>query len=318
MMNDETGHNSKMVNLTHHLNAQQFAGELLMNEPMSRHTSWRTGGNAEYFFVPANIKDLSQFLGALPKNIPVMWVGKGSNLLVRDGGLTGIVISVESALGEFIKVTDTEIKVDAGLSCVKAARQAAKEGLSGIEFLAGIPGTIGGALAMNAGAWGGETWVNAVSAETINRQGKINHYQKSDFEIGYRSVSLPTDEWFISATFKLTNADPELIKERIRNMLDERAARQPLGQLSCGSVFRNPEGDHAARLIEAAGLKGYQIGGAVVSEKHANFIVNTGNASASDIESLIQHIANTVRNKHAVDMQAEVKIVGKDNMGETN
>ncbi len=297
------------------LDTSKLIGDLREQEPMSRHTSWKVGGRAELYFSPASLDDLAMFLQSLPDDMTITWVGKGSNLLVRDGGIRGAVISVDGVLDQCELIGTTELKVGAGLACVKAARTAGKFGLTGIEFLAGIPGTLGGALAMNAGAWGGETWRHVIAVETINRDGKLKRYDRSDFEVGYRSVSLPSDEWFISAHLQLEHDDKEAIKARIRNMLSERAEAQPLGELSCGSVFRNPDNDHAARLIDACGLKGFAIGGAKVSEKHANFIINTGQASATDIETLIETVRQTVLQQHGVKLIPEVRMIGDAPVG---
>lgn len=300
------------------LDKKLFAGDLREQEPMSRHTSWKTGGPAELYFSPADLKDLVAFMQSLPEDMPVTWLGKGSNLLVRDGGIAGAVISVDGVLDQCELVGDTGLQVGAGLACVKAARTAGQHGLAGIEFLAGIPGTLGGALAMNAGAWGGEMWRHVQAVETINHRGELQHYDKSDFNVGYRSVSLPTGEWFISARLELVKDDRQAVQARIRNMLSERAAAQPLGQLSCGSVFRNPDKDYAARLIEDCDLKGYAIGGACVSEKHANFIINTGQATSADIEMLIETVQSTVQQKHGIELIPEVRIIGKASTGGSN
>ena len=286
-------------------------GELREQEPMSRHTTWKTGGCADYYYRPASLEDLSTFMSMLPDDMPVTWIGFGSNLLVRDRGISGVVISVTGVLDTQELINDTEIKLGAGLSCAKAARFAAKHGLTGIEFLAGIPGTIGGALAMNAGAYGGEIWRYVYQVETINHRGKHTSFNKDQFEIGYRSVSLANDEWFISASLKLETSEKEKVEQRIRTLLAERAEAQPLGQYSCGSVFRNPPNDHAARLIESCGLKGKQIGGAAVSDKHANFIINSANASSADIEQLIEYVQATVNEKYGIKLIPEVRIIGK-------
>jgi UDP-N-acetylmuramate dehydrogenase len=288
-----------------------FRGELREQEPMSRHTSWKTGGYAEYFYVPADIEDLSDFLSALPKDMNVTWVGLGSNLLVRDAGLSGVVISVIGVLNELERISDTELKIGAGVTCAKAARFAAKQGLSNIEFLASIPGSIGGALAMNAGAYGGETWRYVKSVETINRNGERKFYTSDQFDIAYRSVSLADDEWFITCVLELNISDKEDIEKNIKQLLNDRAEAQPLGQHSCGSVFRNPEHDHAARLIDSCGLKGTQVGGASVSEKHANFIINEANATATDIETLIELVQATVLKEHNINLIPEVRIIGE-------
>jgi UDP-N-acetylmuramate dehydrogenase len=305
----------KQVNLNNRMNkvidTSLLRGELREQEPMSRYTSWKTGGEADYFYSPADIEDLSVFISGLPIDMPVTWVGQGSNMLVRDGGISGVVVSVVGVLDELEFSNGKEISIGAGLPCVKAARFAARQGLAGIEFLAGIPGSIGGALRMNAGAYGGEIWRYIKQVETINRKGQRKLYSKDQFEIGYRSVSLPEDEWFIACEMELEISDKRVVEENIRTMLSERAEAQPLGQLSCGSVFRNPPDDHAARLIESCGLKGRQVGGASVSEKHANFIINVGNATSFDIEQLIELIRSTVYEEHAVKLIPEVRIIGE-------
>lgn len=285
------------------------SGELLCDEPMSKHTSWRIGGPAEYFFKPADIDDLALFLRELDPGTPVFWLGVGSNLLVRDGGLPGVVISVAGILNHIEHTGSQEVTAGAGLPCTQLARQCIRWGLGPSEFFAGIPGTVGGALAMNAGAHGGETWERVRSVRTIDRQGEIHERNPADYEIGYRSVSGPANEWFLAAVLEFdpkANASMDTLNE----MLDRRKATQPLGLPSCGSVFRNPPGDHAARLIEASGLKGARIGGAEVSEKHANFIINRESASATDVEQLISYVQQTVADQQGVELVHEVRIVG--------
>jgi UDP-N-acetylmuramate dehydrogenase len=285
------------------------SGQLLRAEPMSRHTSWRVGGPAEYFFKPEDIDDLALFLRELDPATPVFWLGVGSNLLVRDGGLPGVVISVAGILNHIEQTGSHEVTVGAGLPCTQLARQCIRWGLGPSEFFAGIPGTVGGALAMNAGAHGGETWERVRSVRTIDRQGEFHDRLPSEYEISYRSVRGPTNEWFLQAVMEF---DPQLgsSMETLKEMLERRKATQPLGLPSCGSVFRNPPGDYAARLIEEAGLKGARIGGAEVSDKHANFIVNVDNASATDVEQLISYVQQTVADRHGVDLVHEVRIVG--------
>ncbi len=298
------------------IDTSMLRGELQKQEPMSRHTSWKTGGNAEYYYRAIDIDDLSVFMSNLPSDMPVIWVGLGSNLLVRDGGLPGVVISVVGVLNELEHIGENGMAIGAGVTCAKAARFAAKQGLAGIEFLAAIPGSIGGALAMNAGAYGGEIWSYVKQVETIKKNGERQFYSSDQFEIGYRSVSLAEDEWFIACTLELNVSNKEQIEESIKNMLSKRAEAQPLGQHSCGSVFRNPESDHAARLIDTCGLKGKQCGGATVSEKHANFIINAGNATSLDIEKLIELVQATVYEKHAVKLIPEVRIIGERRRGQ--
>jgi len=285
-------------------------GELRRNEPLAGYTSWRAGGAADRFYIPADADDLARFLAQLPEDEEVTWLGLGSNLLVRDGGVRGTVILVRNVLADLTDEGGGVIRAGAGVPCAKVARFSVRADLTGAEFLAGIPGTLGGALAMNAGAFGGETWNIVREAETLDRRGRRRWRARREFATGYRSVALPAGEWFIGARLGLQPAADRDGEERIRALLAQRAATQPLGEFSCGSVFRNPEGDHAARLIEACGLKGRRIGGARVSEKHANFIINDGTASAADIEVLIDLVAATVAEQTGIRLQPEVRIIG--------
>jgi len=289
---------------------KQQRGEVRLNEPMSKHTSWRVGGPAETFFVPSSIEDLALFLHDLHADIPVLWFGAGSNLLVRDGGIPGVVISATRILKDLDRVENYAVRAGAGLACTQLARQCVRWNIGPSEFFAGIPGTVGGALAMNAGAHGGETWERVESLRTIDRSGVINERAPGEYSVGYRSVTGPGNEWFIEATFRF---DPDFSPSvaAMKEMLERRKKTQPLGLPSCGSVFRNPPGDHAARLIEAAGLKGFTIGGAEVSDKHANFIINRDGATAADIEKLIQYVRQTVIEKHGIELIHEVRIVGE-------
>jgi UDP-N-acetylmuramate dehydrogenase len=254
--------------------------------------------------------DLASFMRQLPAEVPVMWVGLGSNLLVRDGGIRGAVVSTHGALGALERHSATKIRVEAGVPCARIAKQCVKWGLGPAEFFAGIPGTLGGALAMNAGAWGGETWRHVVEVEVLDRRGVRHTRTPAEYEIGYRHVKGPDDEWFIGARLEFERR-PGVNGAAIRELLDKRRDTQPIGEWSCGSVFTNPPGDHAARLIESAGLKGFRIGDASVSEKHANFIINHGAARAADIEALILHIERTVAAAHGVTLHTEVRIVGE-------
>ena len=285
-------------------------GELRRNEPMSRHTSWRVGGPADVYFIPASIEDLQHFLAELDEGTPVHWFGVGSNLLVRDGGLRGVVIAAAKILKGLEKADHYVVRAGSGVPCTQLARQCIRWGLGPSEFFAGIPGTVGGALAMNAGAHGGETWERVEAVRTIDRRGEIHERAPGEYSVGYRSVTGPANEWFLEATFRFEPGVSASV-ETLNAMLERRKKTQPLGLPSCGSVFRNPDGDHAARLIEAAGLKGYTVGGAEVSEKHANFIINRGDALADDIERLIEHVQSTVRAEHGVDLVHEVRIVGE-------
>lgn len=287
-----------------------FVGELRHDEPMRLHTSWRVGGPAETFFKPSGLDDLSEFLRQLDADVPVFWFGLGSNLLVRDGGIPGVVIASAGIFKDLEKIADHVVRVGASVPCTQLARQCIRWGYGPSEFFAGIPGTVGGALAMNAGAHDEETWKRVRSVRTIDRRGVVHERDPDDYQIAYRSVTGPKDEWFVEASLEF---DPQVTAsmDTLKKMLDRRKATQPLGLPSCGSVFRNPPGDHAARLIEAAGLKGYTVGGAEVSEKHANFIINRNQASAADVEALIEHVQNTVAEMHGIKLIHEVRIVGR-------
>lgn len=289
----------------------ELRGNLLLNEPMSRHTSWRIGGPADRYYQPADIDDLAIFLSQLPDGEPVFWLGLGSNLLVRDGGIRGTVIATSGVVNGLEIMGENKVRAEAGVACAKVARFCARAGLTGAEFLAGIPGTMGGALAMNAGAFGGETWDVVTAVETLDTKGKRHTRTPDDYEISYRHVSGPVGEWFVAAELSLTEGDVEAGQARIKELLARRGETQPTQQPNAGSVFRNPENDFAARLIEACGLKGECEGAACVSEKHANFIVNTGGAQASDVEALIQRIASTVSEQQQVELIREVHIVGE-------
>lgn len=288
------------------------AGKLLHGESMARHVSWRAGGMAARAYVPAGLDDLSRFLRGLPDCEPVCFVGLGSNLLVRDGGFNGTVVLMHSTHAR-IGMERGLVVADAGAASPKVARFAATRGLAGAEFLAGVPGTVGGALAMNAGCYGSETWEHVEQVRTIGRNGALHTRVPTDYVIGYRHCAPvePGEEWFVQAWMRFTPGAPGAARERIRELLEKRIATQPLNLPNAGSVFRNPAGDHAARLVEACGLKGHAIGGARISEKHANFIVNSERrASAADIEALIAHARATVLARHGVDLVPEVRIIG--------
>lgn len=292
-------------------NTYSFQGDLQTNEPMSKHTSWRVGGEADRLYTPASIDDLACYLKSLSADEPVMFLGLGSNLLVRDGGIRGTVISLKGALSDVTLLKSSGVRANAGVSCAKLSRFCHRNNLLGGEFFAGIPGLLGGALAMNAGAFGGETWSVVETVTTIDKQGNLFTRTPENYAISYRSVKSEKIEWFVSADLKLTPGDGEIAAQNVKALLEKRNQTQPTGLPSCGSVFKNPQGDYAARLIEACGLKGYRIGDAVVSEKHANFIVNDGNASASDIEKLMAYVQKTVEQKQGVQLKTEVKIVGE-------
>jgi UDP-N-acetylmuramate dehydrogenase len=297
------------------IGAEGLRGRMLRDESMARHVTWRAGGRAARAYRPADLADLAAFLRTVSAAEPVCFVGLGSNLLVRDGGFAGTVVLMHSTHGA-LRAEGETIDADAGVASPKVARHAATHGLEGAEFLAGIPGTVGGALAMNAGCYGSETWDCVERVRTIDRAGDLVERVRGDFDVGYRHVVLKRgrlgeDAWFVGARFRFRRGAEARARARIRDLLARRVASQPLSLPNAGSVFRNPPGQFAAQLIEACGLKGRSIGGARVSEKHANFIVNPqGRASAADIEALIGHVRETVRARFGIDLVPEVRIVG--------
>jgi UDP-N-acetylmuramate dehydrogenase len=316
-----------------------WRGKLRHHEPMGRHVSWRAGGAAERFYVPADLNDLAAFIAGLPEDEPLHVLGLGSNILVRDGGLRGTVIHLHGVL-TLIQIEQrlqgmawqceginhhVMIYAEAGVAAPKLARFAANHDLLGAEFLAGIPGTVGGALAMNAGCFGDETWNHVKQVLTLDRRGYFNERLPGEFEVGYRHVERKSvrcqvidrwvdmpepDEFFIAAWFRFERGDGLASKGKIKELLSRRVATQPLNLPNAGSVFRNPPGDHAARLIESCGLKGLREGNAQVSVKHANFIVNLGGASAGDIERLIGRMEQEVFEKTGIRLLREVRIIG--------
>ncbi len=290
-------------------------GTLTRNAPLARHTSWRAGGTADTAYVPADSDDLAAFVARLPASEPLTVLGLGSNVLVRDGGIRGTVVLLHAALAT-LEMREGRVYAQAGVASPKVARFAAAKGLRGAEFLAGIPGTIGGALAMNAGCYGGETWRFVANVDVLTRDGHVLTRRADAFEIGYRTVvrhgRSAASEIFVAASLHFPAGESVAARARIKELLARRSASQPLNLPNAGSVFRNPQGDHAARLIEACALKGYAIGGARVSEKHANFIVNSsGGARAADIESLIAHVRTTVRERTGISLELEVRIIGE-------
>jgi UDP-N-acetylmuramate dehydrogenase len=287
----------------------EFASRIRLGEPLSRHTSWHVGGPADVFFTPESRDDLVAFLKALPPDVPLLWLGLGSNLLVRDGGVRGVVISTREALTAIERRGDHGVYAEAGVPCAKLARACARWDLGPAEFFTGIPGTVGGALAMNAGAFGNETWPHVERVETVDRHGTVRERAASEYRVGYRHVEPPApEEWFLAAHFVFREGSSE---QSTRALLERRRQTQPIGEWNCGSVFTNPPGDHAARLIESAGLKGLRVGGAVVSAKHANFIINEGNATARDIETLIERVRDEVERQHGRRLVPECRIVGE-------
>jgi UDP-N-acetylmuramate dehydrogenase len=285
-------------------------GQLLENVPLADYTSWRVGGIADRLYLPADLADMQRFLPTLPAAERLVCLGLGSNVLVRDSGIRGTVIITQGHLIGLTLIDELTVRAEAGVACPALARFCARAGLSNLEFLAGIPGTVGGALAMNGGCHGGETWDHVIAVETLDRQGNQHLRYPNEYEVGYRHVRQVAGEYFSAAHFRLQPGNKETSLDCIRQLLARRAATQPTSEPSCGSVFRNPPNDYAARLIEACGLKDKCIGGARVSPKHANFIVNDGTANATDIETLIDLVATEVKHRHNIELIREVQIWG--------
>lgn len=298
-------------------NTKSHSGILCRNETLARYTSWHVGGIAKQTYRPANLADLAIFLPHLPNDEKLIWLGLGSNVLIRDGGINGTVIITQGHLNKLERLNELEsgdqsiIRAEAGVTCAKMAKFCAQFGYAAGTFFCGVPGTIGGALAMNASAFGGETWPHVVAVETINRAGEIKKRLPAEFKVSYREVIRPGEEWFVAGHFKFPVGDMTAATAMIKELLHKRSVTQPLGEFSCGSVFRNPPGDFAGRLIETCGLKGLRIGGAWISEKHANFIINGGEATAGDIENLIRHVQERVEQMHGVKLIPEVHIIGE-------
>ncbi|MGH8445921.1 MAG: UDP-N-acetylmuramate dehydrogenase [Solimonas sp.] len=283
----------------------------LRHEPMARHTSWRVGGPADRYFEPASREALADFVRGLPAGEPILWIGLGSNLLVRDGGVRGTVIGLHGAL-DALAADGEQITAEAGVHCARLAKFAVGRKLAGAGFFAGIPGTVGGALAMNAGAHGGETWDAVREVEIMRRDGSTAWLPKSAFRHSYRHVEAPADMiGYVAARFVFKADADGKAEADMKAWLARRKATQPVGRPTAGSTFRNPPGDHAARLIESCGLKGQRIGGAEVSTLHANFIITDETASAADVERLIATIGDTVYGKTGIRLQPEVRVVGE-------
>jgi UDP-N-acetylmuramate dehydrogenase len=288
---------------------KKLKDQCLSNELLSKHTSWKVGGPADTFFTPENRDDLSQFL-KLNHNKPITWLGNGTNVLVRDGGIRGVVISTKKSLNEIKKEADNTCRVEAGASCMDLALFAEKNKIGPAAFFSGIPGSIGGALVMNAGSFGYETWDFVESVEVIDKKGMIHHLNPNDFSLSYRTVHFPFPLWFLSCRMKFPNSEITT-KSELKELRDQRIKTQPLSEDTCGSVFKNPEKGHAGDFIERAGLKGYRIGGSSISTKHANFIVNEGNATSENIEDLIEYVQEIVSSQFDVELETEVRIIGE-------
>lgn len=288
--------------------------EILFDVPLRDLNSWRVGGVADQFYFCTDKEKLSYNLQKRNFKLPIMFIGLGSNTLFRDGGFRGTIIAMHKGLNH-IKLEDQLFFAESGVSCSKLAKYIARLGYANSAFLAGIPGTLGGALAMNAGCYGSETWDFVDKVLTIDQNGIEHLRKKEEFDIAYRHVENKKNpqEFFIAAWLEFQQGNKEKAELDIKKLLEKRKLTQPLNWPTAGSTFRNPDGHFAAKLIEESGLKGYQIGGAQVSEKHANFIINKGNASASDIENLITYIKAEVFKQTKIKLETEIRIIGEKN-----
>ena len=295
---------------------KEIGGEAVgFDVPMSRHTTLKAGGCAEAVYRAGDLEGLRRMIAFLTdEKIPYLVMGKGSNLLVRDGGLNGVAVVLGGSLAgvEDHPETGPSVTAGAGVALRKLVSFCTEKGLSGVEFMAGIPGTLGGAVAMNAGAWGDDISTVIASITVLTMKGNLEARDRGDLVFRYRELDLPGGDIIVNATLNLGFDRPAAIGKRVASNLKRRKERFPLDMASAGSVFRNPEDDYAGRLIEAAGLKETVIGGAMISPKHANFIVNTGLSSASDIIALMELAALRVRERFNIQLVPELKVVGKE------
>lgn len=291
-------------------NFSNYRGTLQRNCSLARYTSWKIGGPAQYLYHPQGLSDLIIFLQGWQQQ-PIVILGAGTNVLIKDAGIPGLVIYLHNCLNGINQLDQGVLRVEAGVGLMSLVQECIALGMIDAAFMAGIPGTVGGALAMNAGAYGDCIWNHVSSVETINRFGEIKLRSAKEFVVSYRKViGLSAGEWFIAAHLFFSRGEVQAVKQQVNTYLQKRRDSQPLELPNCGSVFRNPEGNYAARLIEMSGLKGRQIGGARISEKHANFIVNCGGATAADVEALMQEIITVVARMHGVELIPEVQMLG--------
>ena len=284
----------------------------LMNEPLKKHTTYGIGGPADLMISPKSKQDLIKVIEIINENkIQLTILGSGSNVLVSDDGIRGVVISLKNSLKQ-IEVADNILYAECGTMLGKIVKYAVKNHLIGLENLNGVPGTLGGALIMNAGAWGGEISENLVHVELINSKSEVKKIQKKDLNFSYRQSSFDKDDILLSAKFNLKKADKNIIKENFIEAQRGRKKSQPLNKRSAGSLFKNPKNSSAGKLLDDAGLKGFSIGDAKISEKHANFFINDGNASSSDMLMLIKKAHQEVKDRFNVNLSLEVKLLGFD------
>ena len=286
----------------------QALGKMDANVSLAPLTTLGVGGKAEWLFRPANQESLVKAMGLIPEDLAIFPLGRGSNLLISDDGITGMVIDLSDL--NRLDVSGIQVECGAGVRMSKLAQTAANHGLSGLEFMATVPGDLGGGVAMNAGAFEQQVSDVLTSVEILNRDGNVQTLSREDLDMRYRYTALPLGALVLSARFELNEDDPEMVRELMREMRKKRSDTQPLALPNCGSVFKNPEGDYAARLIESAGLKGKHVGMASISEVHANFIVNEGGASCEDILALIRMARYEVKAQKGIDLEPEVRLVG--------
>jgi UDP-N-acetylmuramate dehydrogenase len=295
-----------------HFDTPPVRGKLLRGEALAPFTWFRVGGPADALFLPADEADLAEFLAALPSHIPVTMLGVGSNVIVRDAGVDGVVIRLAGrAWAQMTPLENVRIRAGAGALDSMLAKAAAQAGIAGLEFFVGVPGTIGAALVMNAGCYGRETKDVLVEARALTRAGEIVTLPAAEFGFSYRKNALPPDLIFLDATFQGVADTPEAVSARMAEITAQREASQPIRDKTGGSTFKNPEGGSAWKLIDEAGMRGASRGGAQVSEKHANFLINTGEAAAADIEGLGEDVRAAVKAKSGVDLQWEIKRIGR-------
>ena len=288
---------------------KKIRGNLKENISLKNYNTWKVGGKAEYLFEPYDVEDLKVFLSLL-NDEKITFIGNGSNVLIRDNGIKGFVVCLKKSLNNYYLNNNKQFVFEAGLSCMKIAQITAKKNYKGLEFLCGIPGTLGGALRMNAGCYGGNIWENVSKVILMNRKGIIVERDRLEFDVSYRNVKLKDDNFFISATFDLKLNELNDSLDIIKKFLKDRRIKQPTGLPSCGSVFKNPKNLYAANLVDSLGLKGYRIGGAYISEKHANFIITEKNAKSNDVEELISYIQKKVHEEKNIYLETEVQFIG--------
>ncbi len=290
-------------------NMPALRGRLLANQPLAELTWFRVGGPAQVLFMPEDEQDLAYLLDHAPADIPVTVIGLGSNLIVRDGGVPGIVVRLGRGFGE-IAIDNTDLRAGAAVPDVKVARAAQEAGIAGLSFLRGIPGSVGGALRMNGGAYGRETKDALVGARAVDRAGNIHALNNSDMNFAYRHCGVPGDYIFTEATFRGGRGDSAVIAAEMEKITESREATQPIKTRTGGSTFKNPPGQKAWELVDAAGCRGLRLGGAQVSEMHTNFLINLGNATASDIEMLGETVRERVKKSSGVELEWEIKRIG--------